>query len=404
MAETNSPRVSRAWIVAKKEFREIFRDKRTRATVIFGPLIVTPALFAIIGLAVSKKVEAVKAQTFHVGIVGGQAAPEILQALRTAPGLQLDDVPEAEAAARINKRQDDVVVSLPAQTGAQIAANRTAPLQILLDAGSETSQSAAQRVKGALGKLSDQLVAQRLRENRLSPDLAAPFQITDQPIAEGGSPAMLILSQLLPYILILSAFTGAIYAAFDQVAGEKERGTLETLLVSPATRRDLVLGKFAAVVGVCLVSSVMSVIGFIFPFVSHIKAFEFLSQGGVSLSATTIAVTLAVLLPISVLFAGLLLAVSTFARNQKEAQASLGTIMPVVLVPAVLSTVVGADASRLVALIPILNASIIIKQAINGHYDLVFIALAFAASLGYAALALALVAYLFQKESVLVKA
>jgi sodium transport system permease protein len=206
-------------------------------------------------------------------------------------------------------------------------------------------------------------------------------------------------------MLILAAFSGGIYAAFDQVAGEKERGTLETLLVSPASRRDIVLGKFGAVVGVCLVSSLLSIAGLVIPFVSGLKAFDWLARGEVQLSATAALVVLLVLLPLSVLFAGILLAVSTFARNQKEAQTYLGSLFPLVLVPALLGMILGAEsASRLLALVPILNAALIIKQALSGSYDPVFIGLAFAASAVYAAAALWLATRLFQKESVLIKA
>jgi sodium transport system permease protein len=209
---------------------------------------------------------------------------------------------------------------------------------------------------------------------------------------------------MLPYILILGAFGGAIYAAFDQVAGEKERGTLETLLVSPASRRDIVFGKFTAVVGVCIVSSVLSLVGFMIPFYSGLKAFAWLAKGGVHLSPAALGVALLVLLPLSVLFAGALLALSTFARNQKEAQTYLGSLFPLVLLPAMLSMFIGTDAGRHIALVPILGASVIIKQALSGSYDPVFIVLAFAGSVFWAGLALAFATRLFQKESVLIKA
>jgi len=397
-------RQSVLWTILRKEFREIFRDRRTVISVIIGPLIVTPGIFAVMGVAIGKKVEAAKLEVYTVGIVAPQSAPKIADALGKTPGLQIATITAADAEKQIKDRKLSAVAVLPADAEVKIEAGNTVPVQILEDAGSETSRGAAGRIQESLSRFGTQLITRRLRDNNLPADYATPFVVTEKPIEQGGSTAMMILSQMLPYILILSAFTGAIYAAFDQVAGEKERGTLETLLVSPASRRDIVLGKFGAVVGVCLISSMLAIIGFMLPFITHLKVFDFLTQGNIHLQPTAIGVILLVLLPLSVLFAGLLLAVSTFARNQKEAQTYLGSLFPIIAIPSVLSMVIGDNAGMGVALIPILNASIIIKQALNGTYNPTFIIVAFAASAAYAALALLFAMRLFQKESVLIKA
>jgi sodium transport system permease protein len=294
-------------------------------------------------------------------------------------------------------------VVFPPDAAARLRAREAVPIEILHDAGDEASRGAMGRLQRLLGDVGKDITGARLRERGLPPDFAVPLKVAERPIPGGGGIGLLILGQMLPYILVLAAFTGAISPAFDQVAGEKERGTLETLLVAPASRRDVVLGKFGAVVAVCLISSVLSIVGFAIPFVSGLTVFAWLSQGGVRISPSALAAIGIVILPLSVLFAGLLLAVSTWARNQKEAQTYLSTLFPVVLVPALLSTTIGSEVSRAIALVPILNASIIIKQALSGTYDPVFIALAFAASAVYAALALAFATRLFQRESVLLK-
>ena len=169
------------------------------------------------------------------------------------------------------------------------------------------------------------------------------------------------------------------------------------------SRRAIVLGKFAAVVGVCLVSSVLAIVGLAVPFLSGWKVFDWLAQGGLTLHPAALVVVLIALLPISILFAGALLAVSTFARNQKEAQTYLLTLLPLVMIPALFSMALDSDVGLPVALVPILNAAIIIKQALNGSYNASFIALAFVASAIYAGGALLFATRLFEKESVLIK-
>lgn len=393
-----------AYIIFRKEFREIFRDRRTLMATVIGPLIVTPGLFALIGFVIGGQIEKSKTKTYTVGIVGKEIPADVLNTLQKTPNLNVTRPTLAEAENLIKDKKLGAAAIVPENMDALLSASKTVPVKILVDIGDEESQNATQRLQGAFEQIGKQTLEKRLRANGLNTEFAVPFQVDEQPIKRSGSMAMLVLSRMLPYIMILSAFSGAIYAAFDQVAGEKERGTLETLLVSPASRRDIVLGKFSAVVCVCLVSSLLSILGLAIPFASGLKAFEWLSHGDVHLNFVMIGVILLVLLPLSILFAGLLLALSTFARNQKEAQTYLGTLFPIVLVPAMMSMLLGSDVSLGMAVVPILNASLIIKQAISNSYDPMFILLAFVTSALYAGAALYYATSLFQKESVLIKA
>lgn len=396
-------------IVFKKEFMEIFRDRRTLMSVVISPLLITPASFALLGLLISGRTEQVRTQTYKVGVLHAEAGRELMQALEKTPNLQLIPIlsgpdTKTEAEQNIKDRKMNAVIVLPPDADSLLKQERAVPIEILVDAGSDNSQAVYGRLADSFSRMGQERLRERLAARSLPTDFATPFLVSRKAIAQGGTQGTLFLAMMLPYILAVSAFGGAIYAAFDQVAGEKERGTLETLLVSPASRRDIVLGKFGAVVAVCLISSLLSIVGMIFAFTSRAKAFEWIAKGGMTLSPTGIGVTLLVMIPLSVLFAGLLLAVSTFARNQKEAQTYLGPLFMLVLMPAMASMILGSDVARAVALVPVLNTTIIIKQALASSYDPVFILLAFLASALYAGVALAYATRLFQKESVLIKA
>ncbi len=394
---------SRVLTILKKEFREVFRDRRTVMSVVISPLIITPALFALMGNLISGKTEKIKTKSYSVGIVRGDEAPILRHAIENIPNLKIVKLSENEAENWVKERKGQAAIILPPHADSLLEHN-SVPVQILQDPGKEESQSASGRISQAFSLIGQHYVKQRLISNGLPGDYATPFQITEKQIAGSGGMGTFILSMMLPYILVVSAFSGSIYAAFDQVAGEKERGTLETLLVSPASRSDIVIGKFLAVVGVCLLSSILSITGLIFSFTSRSKAFAWLSQGGLHLSPAAIGVTLLVMIPLAVLFAGLLLTVSTFARNQKEAQTYLAPIFIVVLMPAMASMFIGTDVGRSIAMVPILNATIIIKQALSGSYDPGFIVIAFAASAVYAGIALIIATRLFRNEGVLIKA
>ena len=395
----------RSLVVARKEFREIFRDRRTVISVVVSPLIITPLLFAFLGSFIGNMTEKVRTQHYDVAVVGLDSRSPTRKALAIAPNLTLRDAAtQADAEKQIRDHKASAAVLLPPDTEAKIAAQKSAPITILLNAGDDKSQSASGTLEEDFRAIGKEIVARRIKISALPGDFATPFQTKTRGIPGGSGPALAFLTMMLPYILILSAFGGAIYAAFDQVAGEKERGTLETLLVAPVSRRDIAIGKFTAVVGVCLVSSVLAIAGLSVPFYSGLKAYAWMAKGGLALGPFALPVVLLALLPISVLFAGALLAVSTFSRNQKEAQTYLITLMPLVMLPAIASMAIDSDVGLPVALVPVLNAAVIIKQALNGSYHAPFIAVAFLSSLLYAAASLFFVTRLFEKESVLIKA
>jgi sodium transport system permease protein len=407
-AGSHDPRkhaVGNRWrVVLSKELREIFRDRRTTLTVIISPLLITPALFGTMGAVIQGQAKQTQAESFRIGIVTPTPAPTISQALAAIPHLEVVPVTEADAEVQIRNRHLRTALVLPEDTEPRLRAERTVDIRFLVDEGNDKSQEAAQRVREGLSVAGTQLVAARLRNHKLPQELIAPFSITEQPVPGGGNSATFLLSMFLPYVLALSAISGGLYAANDMVAGEKERGTLETLLVSPASRRELVIGKFMAVATVCLVSSFLSVVGLMLPFVLPIKAFAWLAKGGLHLSAASVTAILLVQLPLAILFAGLLLALSTFARNQREAQTYIGPLMLVVVVPAMLSMMLKSEASWTLALVPVLNATLVLKQALSSTFDPVFIAVATVASVAYAGLAILFATRLFENERVLLKA
>ena len=394
----------RIGLILRKEFGEIFRDRRTVFSVIISPLLITPALFAVMGLVIRGQVEKTRTETVTVGLVGRERAPELAEQLSKVPNIKLQAVSAAEAPELVRMGKIRAVAILPPKARALLEQAEPVPVTILIDAGRDISRSAGDRIKQAFDKIGGSIVETRLRKANLPQATIHPFEMKETPIKSGGSAGTFMLAMFLPYILALSSFAGGMYAANDQVAGEKERGTLETLLASPASRREIVLGKFLAVAGVCLVSSLLAVVGLMIPFYSGIKAFNWLSQGGANLGGQAIAAIVLVQIPLAVLFAGILLAISTYARNQKEAQTYQGPLLMAVLLPAMMSMMIGTDAGRALSLVPILNATMVLKQALSNSLDPVFVAAAVASSVVYAAIALLFATRLFQKESVLIKA
>jgi sodium transport system permease protein len=218
--------------------------------------------------------------------------------------------------------------------------------------------------------------------------------------AFGGS----MLVGFLPYLIILWAFYGGFSIVSDLVAGEKEKGTLETLLVSPISRTDIAVGKFLALATVSLAATVSALMGVVLMGLFDNKATSVMFDGGLSLSLESILAIVLALIPLIVLFAAGLLSLSTFAKNQREVQSYLSLVSFLVLVPAMMSQFIGytdAATSTWIAFTPILNTATVLRQALLEKVDYGTLAITTGVSVVLAVLALWVVVRLFQRESVL---
>jgi sodium transport system permease protein len=274
--------------------------------------------------------------------------------------------------------------------------------------GELKSSFAADRIEKFFKEYRDRIVKDRLAAKNIPASVLAPFTVKQENVAPAEKVSGATFGGLIGYMVILLCMTGAIYPAIDLTAGEKERGTMETILSSPISRMHLVLGKFLLVLSAALTTAALSVIsmGVSFSALRHFGA----SSGGKSgqaaemllqLGPKTVVSVFAMALPLAVLFASVLMTIALFAKSYKEAQSYLQPLTIVVVIPAVASLMPGVELTPKLALVPILNTSLVCKEIITGTYHWNSIALIFLSSCVYAAAGLFLAFKTFQRESVL---
>ena len=397
--------MNRIRVVFLKEMREVFRDKRTLFNLVLSPLLITPLLLLMVGNLTKSQVTQARKEKVTVGVAGAKAAPNLMQSLsgEQRPNIVFEEMTRPAIEEAIRKRTLKAGLLLPPDADTKLAATHPVLVTILYDEGRESSLDVSRRLNDLFSDSAKNITAFRLRDSALSAELAIPFDVKQEKIPGSGGIGMVFLFTLLPYMLAVYAIMGGVYMANDTVAGEKERGTLETLLVSPASRRDIVLGKFFAIVSVSLLSSVLSVIGILWPAYAPMEALQGMMKG-VTITPLTLLAIMLVQIPLAVLGAGLLLIISTYARNQKEAQTYLAPVLLTVTVAAMMTMFVKAESNILFALVPVLNAGLVLKGALEATLSPGFVVLACAASLLYAGVAVAVAVGLFEKESVLLKA
>jgi len=398
-------------VVFRKELTDALRDKRTIIATIVVPALMFPVLTIGMGGMAMKSISNLRkeAQTkgSEVMLLGAEHAPKLATVLSNAPGLKI--VPSAnDLVARINAKTLRAAVEFPPDFEQQLTkASTNAPkVRIYHYFGEMRSQMAVQTVEAILRQQRDQMVGERLAAKGLSRDVLTPFASEQQNVAEPKKVGGNLLGGVIPYMIILLCLVGAMHPAIDLTAGEKERGTIETILASPVSRSDLVLGKFLLVLTVSLVSATVSISSLALTFVLPIEAVKAMGRVGpnalpFALSGGAVAAVLVLMLPLAIMFSSALLALGLFARTAKEAQSYLSPLMMLVILPAMAALLPGVELNARLALVPILNVSLTAKELLTGHYQWGLLTMVFLSSCVYAALALTAAVWTFKRESVL---
>jgi len=371
-----------AWVVYKKETREILRDRRTLMAIVLATL-VAPLTLGII----SQVSLQTATQTYTIGYSGD--IPTGLDTLLRSTGLKLESVADPKAAAE--KQIDLGIAFLPGELDEYYDPSRQSA--VLVDI----------RLQTVLAQYNAAKAAAALQQRGVDPGILTPIRLVSRPLSSPAEAASNgFLSFFLPYILITMILTGGFSAALDSSAGERERKTLESLLLTPAPRSRVLLGKIGAVTTVSLAAAIAAIGSMLF-------ALSRISLGGstfhvnLGVSATVVMIWLALLLAIS--FSSLTLALGTLAKSFRQGQAYVTPLYFITIFPAAITLFIPDFNPNLAYyLIPILNAVLVLRDAILrtqvdwAHLVVTTISLGATAVISWVA-----ARYLFTRESLLTK-
>jgi sodium transport system permease protein len=406
-------------VVFRKELMDTLRDRRTLITSVLVPILLFPVLIlGFIGLALLVGTRAVR-ESPSVMILGAEHAPQLVAKLKEwrladeprDPGSSLTGierlavVPAAADYGRlINEKKVRAAVEFPLGFEERLRSNpdETQVVKIYWFEGEFRSRAVVRIVERLVRRYGDQVVTDRLSARGLSDKWLAPFASERSNVAPPEKVSGNVLGLMLPYFIIILCLTGAMYPAMDLTAGEKERGTMETILASPVRRVELVLGKFFLVLLTSATTTALSVASFALTFLLGAQLFrEMTARFALTVSGKAIAAVLFLVLPLAVLFSAALLAIAVFARNYREAQTYIGPLMFVVILPAMASFIPGVELNTRLALIPVLNVSLMAKEVLGGNYNWPVIGIIFASTCAYAGVALYFAVRQFHREEVL---
>jgi sodium transport system permease protein len=389
-----------------KELKDSLRDRRTLLSMIVIPLFVMPALVYAVGRIGARAYASARGEMPTVMVLGGADSPRTVAALRHSPRFTI--VPEAaDYRQLISDRKIRAAVQIPPGFDAGLQAGAAGAVVIFHYQGELKSGFAVGELEAFFRDLRERAVAAALAAHGLPASLVTPFAVQRENVAPPEKVGGNAIGGLVPYLIIMLCFTGALYPAIDLTAGEKERGTMETLLCSPVARVDIVLGKFSMVLTSSLCAMALSLVSMAATLMlvgtAAGRGGPFDGGGGALplLNPLGVVGVLVMVFPVAVLFSALLLTIALYAKSSKEAQTYLTPLAFVVLLPVVVGLLPGIELNAGLSLIPILNLSLVCKEMLSGIWHWNYLALIFGSTCAYAGLALALAVRMFNREDVL---
>jgi sodium transport system permease protein len=316
--------MNKIWIIFEKEVVDSLRDYRSWATglfwALFGPLLMGGMLM-LIGSSVREDIE----KPLNLPVQNPQNAPSLIQFLE-----QHDVIVEpapADPEAAVKAGDVNVILVIPADYGEDFSSGKTATVQLVLDSSRQSAIADVSRIQNLLEGYSTYLGTLRLVVRGVSPEVIQVVTVEEVDVATPQSRATILIS-FLPYFIIFAIFNGAAPIITDTTAGERERQSLEPLLINPVPRRNFVLGKLLAAFPFSLASLGITLVGFGIVF-NVLPVEEYLGLR-ISLNITTLLSIFLICLPVVFLGSAIQMLVASFARSTKEA----GTYLPfIALVP-----------------------------------------------------------------------
>lgn len=381
-----------------KELRETLRDRRSMAVMFGIPVLLYPLLTLSTASLGASTVKKMKERASRVAVVNAQAAPHLLEQLREKEsGIQLKTPPDPEVALKEN--QLDGILVVPPDLEQKALAMEEATIHIKVDRSRTSAAFTQNKLEEVVNEYERWVIAERLRDRGVPATVMQPLKTTTDDIASADRRLGNLLGMLLPTMLLLTGMFGAFFPAINATTSERELGTLEALLVTPASKMELLLGKTALVLlsglltaGVNLISMAL-VLWRVFSMTPRGAG----AMGGLQLNPGALALTYVAALPTMIFFAAAVIVVGLFARNYREANSYATPVMLLSLVPTYVSIAEPQPSPGLLVM-PLVNACIIMREVLAGHATPGAFLVAFASSALYAGLMLSLAARMFSTE------
>lgn len=410
-------------IVAAKEIRETLRDRRTLVMAVLVPVVLYPALIVGIAQLGRDLVAEDGVERVPVAIVGHGGIPQAWRTrllghedllvrhlaadwaaleLAALDGGQGGDEERARALAVFARTDLRAILAFGADTAARLAAEEPVTARIWVNEAYAATRARAQRAfADTLTELAEAERDRRLRDRGVPVAIISPLDLQAEGISAEASFEASFFSGYLVLLVLMLIASNALHPAMDMTAGEKERGTLQTLLTAPVARGDLVRGKFVAVSFVALLTAAVHITSMGLTYWHAASLLDIDLSSLPRLTWRTWLGLFAGVFVMGMLYSAMVMVVAVLARSYKEAQTWVTPLYVVALVPIFVSQLGGVELTGLTAALPVIGVGVWLRLLLSGGIESVALSVwAFAATLGWVALLLRVAGGLFAREDV----
>jgi sodium transport system permease protein len=348
-----------ALIVCRKELKDSLRDRRALSSIVFS-VVIGPVL---VGFMMNRLADQQReAESVRIPIVGLKQAPTLVNWLNQQSGVRVVEGPvDAEKAVR--EQREAVVIIVPDDFADRFRASRPAPLQLISDSSRNDVQASVQRVQLLLQQYASEIGSLRLIMRGVSPAAVRPLEVEQIEVSTAQQRAAQILT-FIPMFIMVAGFVGGMQIATDSTAGERERGSLEPLLVNPAPRVAFVTGKWMAATLAAIASVLLTTM-----LCAQLTQLLRLEDMGIRLEMGPrhIGPILLAAAPLCLFTAALQAAVATLARSFKEAQTYMGVLILAPMLPGIISTLYPIGNAAYMYAIPMVGPYVLLTGVLGGR-------------------------------------
>ena len=388
--------------IFKKEMIDILRDKRTLFMGIILPLILYPVIMIIMTQIMTMSMGSIEEKDINIAFEKNPSK-ELVSLIEN----QTDKNTERINIVTTNNYKKDLQDgNIDAYIGVK-GKNKIENYKIYINSSKENSSSVNSKLEEIFTIYKDRKVKNKIEQSKLDvKETLNPVVYQTVDVAENEEVAGLVLGGILPFILIMGVLLGAIYPAIDSMAGEKERGTLETLFTLPISNLELVMGKYMAVSLCAIVTAILNVVSILMTLVYILTTGELTGQlifGSLKLSSLVfpLFITIICVCLFAMVVSAISMCVCSLAKSFKDAQNYITPVMFLVLIPSYVSMIPNISLDRTTSVIPVVNISLLIKSVLTNNTNLGLIALVFISNFAFVILSVIILSKMFNSEEIL---
>ncbi len=389
--------LARIWVVFVKEVIDNLRDRRSIFSAILSPLLGPVILLSMIILVGKTLFTDVNEKPLKLPVVGAENAPNLVQYLKQN-GVDILPGP-ANPEALVQSGDLNLVLIISPEYGEAFTNGESAPLRMIIDSSRQSALADIERARTLIYSYGEQISALRLMARGINPMITNPVIIERIDVATPQSQVLIFLN-MMPYFIILTIFVGGMYVIIDATAGERERGSLEPLLINPIKRMELVLGKMAASLPFAIFTLILTLAAFSVAF--NLTPLEEYVGFQMTIDISTLWGIFWISLPIIFLASALQMVVASFTRSFKEAQTYLPLLSLIPAMPGIFLAFLPVKPGLSNMLIPTFGQQLLINQLMRGEtLNPINLLVSTAATLALTVALIIVAIKLYQREKIL---